>query len=110
MGEQSKTADSTFNPWTMRAGSLMRTSPACWRQPLRWNARGFRECCKCGHRGDTGEWSGADPLGCPDCGSHDWKQASRRVFCASLSDWLDNDSKTLRRRQGQLLRRKAGAL
>ena len=69
-----------------------RTSAAYWKQPLRWNAAEFRECCGCGHRGDAGEWSRVDPFGCPICGSIAWKAARRRVFCASLADWLDNEA------------------
>lgn len=67
-----------------------RTSAANWKQPLRWNAREFRECA-CGHRGQSCEWAIADPFGCPACGSHDWRPARCRVFCASLADVFDNE-------------------
>lgn len=62
-----------------------RTSEAYWKQPLRWNARDFYQCKTCGWRGEP-----ADDQ-CPSCSSSTWTIARRRVFCASLADWLDNE-------------------
>lgn len=119
--------DSTFNPWTgctkvgpgcdhcyaeswsKRAGDKVgkwgpgaprvRTSPAMWRQPVRWNALPFVQCGGCG-------WRGADPhegtpgwLECPACGKESLAPARRRVFCASLADVFDNEVPTLWRQQ-----------
>lgn len=115
--------DSTFNPWTgctkvspgcdhcyaeawsKRAGNKVgkwgpvaprvHTSPAMWRQPVRWNAQPFVQCGDCG-------WRGADPhegtpgwLECPACGKEALAPARRRVFCASLADVFDNEVPTL---------------
>lgn len=114
-------ADSTFNPWTgctkvslacdhcyaeswsKRAGPKVgkwgpgaprvRTSPANWRLPLKWNARAdvFRECAGCGWRGDLVMRDDPVAFACPSCDRTDWRPARRRVFCASLADWLDNE-------------------
>lgn len=60
-----------------------RTSAANWKLPERWNREQFYEC-SCGQRG-------GESLSCPImCGGH-LKPARRRVFCASLADWLDNE-------------------
>lgn len=76
-----------------------RTSDANWRQPVRWNARSFWQCNTCGWRGESPHLDGLLDEGapvlnlCPGC----WparvsvKPARRRVFCASLADWLDNE-------------------
>ncbi|MCA0214560.1 MAG: phage Gp37/Gp68 family protein [Proteobacteria bacterium] len=66
----------------------VRTSPANWRQPERWNAQPFCACPVCGWRGD-GAVAG---LLCPniDC-SGNLVAARRRVFCASLADVFDNE-------------------
>ena len=106
-------ADSTFNAWmgctkvspacdhcyaerdTKRFGRVewgagkprVRTSPANWKQPERWNREKWVQC-SCGWRGAGIE--GGD--GCGACGKHSTtKPARRRVFCASLADWLDNE-------------------
>ncbi|AUN95437.1 phage Gp37/Gp68 family protein [Pseudazoarcus pumilus] len=67
-----------------------RTSPGNWRKPLAWNAQEFVECPACGWRG---EWREADLRNgcCPRCNHlpERFKPARRRVFCASLGDWLD---------------------
>lgn len=106
-------ADSTFNPWmgctkvspacdhcyaerdTRRFGRVqwgagqprVRTT-AAWKWPARWNQRRFMQCGICGWRGECE----AELIGCGACGSsalmHD---ARRRVFCASLADWMDNE-------------------
>lgn len=111
--------DSTFNPWTgctkispacdhcyaeswsKRAGPKVgkwgpgaprvRTSAANWKLPLKWNSAPFAECMDCGWRGDV---SKPDPVlrgRCPSCLHGSLEPARRRVFCASLADWLDNE-------------------
>jgi len=120
-------ADSTFNPWIgctkispacdhcyaeaqmdTRMGRVewgagkarSRTSAAYWKQPMRWNAKSFRQCKECGWRGDDAarghmafdtESDTAPLKGCPSCGSYDFADARRRVFCASLADVFDNE-------------------
>lgn len=113
--------DSTFNPWTgctkispacdhcyaeswsKRAGAKVgkwgpgaprvRTSVANWRKPLKWNARAdvFRECVSCGWRGDLAERPDPMSSSCASCGEKAWREARRRVFCASLADVFDNE-------------------
>jgi protein gp37 len=77
-----------------------RTSDANWKLPLRWNHTVFVQCEKCGHRGDGKPWLDATEAGgvfdngfcCANCGSRDAEPTRRRVFCASLADWLDNEA------------------
>ncbi|MCA0214779.1 MAG: phage Gp37/Gp68 family protein [Proteobacteria bacterium] len=64
----------------------VRTSPANWRQPERWNAEPFLTCTKCGWRGTGAELEQQD---C--CKVHHITGARRRVFCASLADVFDNE-------------------
>ena len=114
-------ADSTFNPWIgctkvspacdhcyaerldgrgifggahWGAGvPRKRTSAANWWKPVQWNDRAdaFRECAACGWRGDLALRDDPVAFACPSCDRTDWRQARRRVFCASLADWLDKD-------------------
>lgn len=115
MAEQSKIewTDSTFNPWMgctrispacdhcyaavstpVRTNGIawgpgkprQRTSAANWKQLIRWNKEKFVECRGCGWRG---KFPGSGR--CPSCESDWYKPARRRVFCASLADWLDNE-------------------
>ncbi len=65
-----------------------RTSPANWKQPLRWNARPFWQCKSCGWRGDDGPDLSSF---CPSCCSGVVVPARRRVFCSSLADVFDNE-------------------
>ncbi len=111
-------ADSTFNPWmgctkvspacdhcyaerdTRRFGRVewgsgkprVRTSAANWKLPERWNKAAFVQCPACDWRGD---WAEADRRNgcCPACNHlpERFISARRRVFCASLADWLDNE-------------------
>lgn len=112
MADESKIewTDSTFNPWIgctkvspacdhcyaevstpsrtrqvkWGAGKPReRTSPGNWEQPRRWNARPFYQCGDCGWRGETDS-------NCPACAG-EVHTVRRRVFCASLADWLDNE-------------------
>lgn len=107
--------DATFNPWI----GCTKVSPACdhcyaerdfdlrrhvvqwgagqarkrtsddnWKKPGRWNAKPFYECEVCGLRTDNP--MRAQCKG-PHRSQHMWKPARRRVFCASLADWLDNE-------------------
>lgn len=72
-----------------------RTSAANWKLPERWNRECFYQCAVCGFRG-----TGSD-LEKAGCGQHErnslnipmfsGEPARRRVFCASLADWLDNE-------------------
>lgn len=64
-----------------------RTSAANWKLPERWNRERWVQC-SCGWRGAGLEGGG----GCGACGKHaTTAPARRRVFCASLADWLDNE-------------------
>lgn len=80
----------------------LRTSVSNWKLPERWNKEPFVECMSCGWRGEKRECnsaqnpSGFQPpvasmLACPRCKEPTMKVARRRVFCASLADWLDNE-------------------
>lgn len=78
----------------------VRTSDSNWKQPAKWNKRAFAECAACHWRGEAKHASappGSLISACPKCNrqSHDggWalKEARRRVFCASVADWLDNE-------------------
>jgi protein gp37 len=102
-------SDSTFNPWigctkispgcrgcyaevSTPARTLKlkwgddaprhRTGRANWRLPLKWNDMPFFECEFCGWRGEA--------FSCPSICSLMPTLVRRRVFSASLSDWLDN--------------------
>jgi protein gp37 len=115
--------DSTFNPWvgctkvspacdhcyaqtlvegrfktaTWGAGQpRVRTTPANWRKPLRWNAQPFAQCDECGWRGERRDFFAGAALAsngiCPGCGAlESMLDARRRVFCASLADVFDNE-------------------
>ena len=110
--------DSTFNPWmgctkvspacdhcyaerdTKRFGRVewgagkprVRTGADNWRHPKRWNDAAFVQCPSCGWRGD---WAEADRRNgcCPECNHlpERFTSVRRRVFSASLADWLDNE-------------------
>ncbi|WP_407971406.1 phage Gp37/Gp68 family protein [Burkholderia pyrrocinia] len=72
-----------------------RTSAANWRKPLAWNAQPFVECVACRWRGARRNSVRRGPNDllwemCPSCGAVDFTPARARVFCSSLSDWLDN--------------------
>lgn len=75
-----------------------RTSAANWRQPLKWNAQAdyFGQCDVCGHRGEKQFMQAADgrkvrTAVCQSCNNGLMQPARRRVFCASLADWLDKE-------------------
>ena len=124
MAEQSaiEWCDSTFNPWigctkvspgcdhcyaeqrmdkrlhtvTWGPGQpRKRTSPANWRQPIKWNAEPFYQC-QCGWRGADKQLARTGPAGfcilsCPACGDSILQPVRQRVFCASLADVFDNE-------------------
>lgn len=111
--------DSTFNPWMgctkvspacdhcyaerdmdTRLGRVkwgagqprVRTSVQNWNRVLRWNHDPWCECRKCGWRGPIKALNEGDAMPrCHGCGSFSLSAARRRVFCASLADWLDNE-------------------
>lgn len=66
-----------------------RTEAATWKQVRKWNSRQFVECMKCGLRLEFKK----DAL-CPGCTGNTWKSVPRRVFSASLADWLDHEVPT----------------
>lgn len=79
-----------------------RTSAQNRKRPLKWNRAPFGECTACGWRGERRECiTVSNPPGyhppadsataCPQCREPTIKEARRRVFCSSLSDWLDNE-------------------
>jgi len=76
--------------WGPRA-PRRRTSAANWMQPIKWNrdAVGISHaiCPKCGWQGQY-----QDVCPTPDCLTFGSEMEKRppRVFCASLSDWLDD--------------------
>lgn len=114
--------DYTFNPWLgcrkvapecencyivttppfrfrgLTHGSVrIRTAESTWKQPLAWNNKGIMICPDC--RGDLAarlQKRSGIPLAVDmcKCGSHNPPTESRhpRVFCASLSDWLDDEN------------------
>lgn len=113
--------DSTFNPWigctkvspgckNCYAETLMdsrygrvkwgkgqprqRTSKANWKLPVKWNqfaAEG--QCLKCGQLYAGPAWDRIDKEGFIQCDECNATVAYRRarIFCASLSDWLDDE-------------------
>jgi protein gp37 len=111
--------DSTFNPWigctrvspacddcyaarSTPARTLgvawgpgearRRTADSTWALPKKWNAQRFVQCASCGWRGELRNFKGATGWTmCPACSGADWHGTRRRVFCASLADWLDNE-------------------
>lgn len=112
-------ADSTFNPWmgctkvspacehcyaerdTKRFGRVewgagkprARTSAANWKLPERWNrqAETFVGCTACSFRGSIDDWATHRDQHLGSGTIHHMAPARRRVFSASLADWLDNE-------------------
>lgn len=115
MAEKTEIAwtDATFNPWigctrvsegcrhcyaeTLARNRMKiawgpsatrkRTSDAYWRQPMRWQRKGFYSCPVCSWRGDEEE---TDFHLCPRCGEYT-ETGFRRVFCASLADVFEDN-------------------
>lgn len=73
--------------------SRQRTAPLNWKQVERWNGEAFFQCTSCAWRGAAGQLD-ESAIRCPRCVQPTLKQARRRVFCASLADWLDNEVPT----------------
>jgi protein gp37 len=78
-----------------------RTSAANWKNPERWNLREFFQCGDCGARNEGVPWEDFDQVSlgklddghaCAKCKSRNVEPVRRRVFCASLADWLDNEA------------------
>ncbi|MGB0218341.1 MAG: phage Gp37/Gp68 family protein [Sinimarinibacterium flocculans] len=68
-----------------------RTSAANWKLPKRWNNTPFAQCGDCGWRGEVPKTDAGSRGACPACDEGALVSARRRVFCASLADWLDNE-------------------
>lgn len=75
-----------------------RTGAVNWDMPIKWNAKPFFQCEECDYRGD--DFTGIDDIcsscrtahaWCPVCANPSGNPSRRRVFSASLSDWLDNE-------------------
>lgn len=71
-----------------------RTSDGTWRKPHVWNKQPYWQC-PCGWRGTEREMHSRDDgfgacIACPRCQRGAFTSTRARVFCASLSDWLDN--------------------
>jgi protein gp37 len=113
--------DATFNPWwsctqispgcdncyakTLAArfgygwnGAPMRTfGDKHWKAPTDWAKQDFAQCEGCGWRGNARASKPRDYAGesrhlCPNCEAASLIKARRRVFCASMGDWLDLDA------------------
>jgi len=64
-----------------------------WDLPGKWAKRPFHECLTCGNRfGVNGGVRKAEFVTCKHCGGDSMKLVRRRVFCASMGDWLDLDA------------------
>ncbi|HEX7861821.1 MAG TPA: phage Gp37/Gp68 family protein [Verrucomicrobiae bacterium] len=74
-----------------------RLSEANWRKPIQWNsvAEDFAECTGCGGRGFQSTWiediRKTHPTALSCCPEIKLIPARQRVFCSSLSDWLDRE-------------------
>lgn len=94
--------------WAKRTGTVKwgpgaprrRTTPANWKDPLRWDAAAARgqwfRCLQCGHEGIRAKVNRAGLLPCTknpeSCDPLARVVIPRpRVFCASLADWLDDE-------------------
>lgn len=66
----------------------MRTTDGYWRHPLQWN-NAMTVCDACGYQAPYERYTTphANPITHEDCQCDTFHRA--RVFCASLSDWLD---------------------
>ena len=67
---------------------------ANWKLPPRWNDVPFAKCPGCGWRGEFRASTFVDieaTSRCPSSGCERLQAASRRVFCATLADCLDNE-------------------
>lgn len=62
-----------------------------WEQPRKWARLPFDECGSCRARGNLQQAVDFKRV-CKKCGADSLKPARRRVFCASMADWLDLDA------------------
>jgi protein gp37 len=67
-------------------GQRVRTKPAYWKGPVKWNAVQWMECTECGWRGPTSE-----PRFCMRCDCELLRNTRQRVFCASLADVFEDN-------------------
>lgn len=83
------------------SGPRYRTSESNWREPIRWNkeAGKYPGACVNGHRLHVGAQRQIGNSVCParleggkECGAEMIESVRPRVFCASLSDWLDDEN------------------
>jgi len=70
-------------------GTRIRTSPANWKEPLKWNMTWWVECEVCGLR-QVFNQHGRCP-GCEHPMVATMKRARQRVFCASLADVFEDN-------------------
>jgi protein gp37 len=65
-----------------------------WQTPRKWAAVSWFECLDCGNRYSSTSRANrkAEFATCGHCGSERAKVVRRRVFCASMGDWLDLDA------------------
>lgn len=90
------TKDTPMSHWGYGAP---RHRTSTWGDPVKWNrdAYSFSQCPECGWRGDRNALAGTKTTGnvfhCPECDKLGVLQCKGRprVFCASLSDWLDDE-------------------
>lgn len=81
------------------SGPRYRTSANNWKDPVKWNKAAptlFVQCTVCGRREMRG-WDGigltcCSTKGCVSLPETDAEPVRPRVFCASLSDWLDDEN------------------
>ena len=67
-----------------------RTSEANWKEPLKWDKYSFFDCPSCGHSYEV-SLNCKDGWSCFCDGETPCVRRRPRVFCASLSDWLDDE-------------------
>jgi protein gp37 len=65
-----------------------------WNMPLKWARAIWYECLDCGNRYSSSSKANrrSEFATCGHCGSERAKVSRRRVFCASMGDWLDLDA------------------
>ncbi len=85
-------ADALLNGWLGKGWGAgvprIRYGEKTWNEPLVWNETPFYQCDACGARFGTRL---VTPV-CKNCLSTNVAAARRRVFSASMSDWLDNEA------------------
>lgn len=96
MSTDAKMSDHTFTPWKVAPRKL--TSEAMWKQPLKWQWKGFCLCPSCGGDMPARLQKGSGiPMEVDLCANGCQKAPDPRltrrprVCCASLPDWLDDE-------------------